>query len=241
MNKLLGQSLYCDIIDIRRNTMKRNKNGKWEKGVSFGKDSPRWNGGTRVSSGYRHVRAETHPMRRKTRGFYVPEHRIVMEKLIGRYLTSNEVVHHINGDTLDNRIENLKLFASNGEHLKHHLQKYKYVTTLPSPVGVKEILVKRDKGGQARRYRVRMCNRCKNEYWITKDSKGKFCCNECRYPKEVVIISEKKIKKIKEKKCNLCGITYITNNPNRKYCSKECQISDWKSHKTKCKDLQLSI
>lgn len=42
-------------------------------------------------------------------------HRKIMEEHIGRKLTENDIVHHLNGDTHDNRIENLQL-TTRSEH-----------------------------------------------------------------------------------------------------------------------------
>lgn len=46
-------------------------------------------------------------------------HRIIMEEHIGRKLLPTEIVHHINNDKLDNRIENLQI-VSRSEHNKIH-------------------------------------------------------------------------------------------------------------------------
>lgn len=51
---------------------------------------------------------------------YVMYHTVVMERAIGRYLTPDEVVHHINHNRADNRIENLQLMTKK-QHCAMHM------------------------------------------------------------------------------------------------------------------------
>ncbi len=73
-------------------------------------------GGKIKRTGYWYIKSNNHPFGGKQK--YVAEHRLVMEKHIGRYLKPQEVVHHINHIITDNRIENLKLYSTHGEHTK---------------------------------------------------------------------------------------------------------------------------
>ncbi len=90
-----------------------NKKGDWT-----GEKNPRWKGGFfKDKDGYILVYKPFHPFANITG--YIRKHRIVMEKIIGRYLKVEEVVHHINGIRHDNRYCNLKLFKNNSEHRKY--------------------------------------------------------------------------------------------------------------------------
>jgi hypothetical protein len=63
--------------------------------------------------GYIDIWMPTHPAAR--RNGRVLEHRLVVEKRIGRYLRKDEIIHHINGIKDDNRDENLAI-TSYKEH-----------------------------------------------------------------------------------------------------------------------------
>jgi len=54
---------------------------------------------------------------KKINGKQIYLHRWIMEQHLGRPLTRKEVVHHINGDRHDNRVENL-MVMSQSEHIK---------------------------------------------------------------------------------------------------------------------------
>ena len=72
-------------------------------------------------NGYILRKVNNHPKQNK-KG-YVLEHRLVYERYLGRFLDTKEVVHHINGNREDNRIENLQIAIENSEHIKEHHKK----------------------------------------------------------------------------------------------------------------------
>lgn len=67
-----------------------------------------------------HVMVKASAHHSADRNGYVPEHRLVVEKVIGRPLNKEEVVHHINCIKDDNRPSNLALCKNSQEHFLAH-------------------------------------------------------------------------------------------------------------------------
>ena len=106
--------------------------------AQLGEKSNNWKGGISIDAhGYRRVTlppespyivmAYSHPSRKRMRT--ILEHRLIMARHLGRCLESWEVIHHINGDKLDNRLENLFVFDIK-THSRNHFQLFKRVQQL---------------------------------------------------------------------------------------------------------------
>lgn len=64
---------------------------------------------------------------------YVLYHRVIMENRLNRILNPDEVVHHINGDTFDNRIANLELVTKSAHSSMHGFYRGKTISIVKCP------------------------------------------------------------------------------------------------------------
>ena len=118
---------HLQALDIRRRDMKVSRSMVQPEG-RHGKNAANWRGGRCIRNGYMFIYAPFHPNARPGKP-YVQEHRLVMEKVVGRFLESHEIVHHLDGDRLNNSPENLEL-KTRGQHVSEHFKASHEVTHL---------------------------------------------------------------------------------------------------------------
>jgi Zn-finger nucleic acid-binding protein len=79
---------------------------------------------------------------------YIQEHRLVMQRHLGRPLTDDEIVHHHNRDRTDNRLENLQVMTReehSAEHLEERIKARKLVRSKKCKLHIDQVAVIRNK------------------------------------------------------------------------------------------------
>jgi len=113
------------LVNLKLSSLKEIFNTKQHKEMQSnnmkGSKNHRWIGGIKITKGYISELVYNHPYASTNSRVY--QHRLVMEKYLGRYLTPVEEIHHINGIKTDNRIENLQLVGNHIEHLSNFHKK----------------------------------------------------------------------------------------------------------------------
>lgn len=102
----------------------RMGNTPWNKGMNdyegerkySGANHPGWKGGMRKdSNGYMEIYVAENGRK------YMKEHIYRIEQYVGHKLDAKMVVHHINGNKADNRLDNLFLFVDTSTHIAYHM------------------------------------------------------------------------------------------------------------------------
>lgn len=130
LQALLDSGLrQSEIAAVLGTTLRTIENRVRQWGLQTYRTGPRlstghahsWGDGRSLAKfGYIDVYVPKHPNAHTHTGKH-PEHRLLLEILLGRYLTPIEVVHHKNNCPYDNFPENLGLHACNADHLREEL------------------------------------------------------------------------------------------------------------------------
>lgn len=113
------------VMPIPWNKGRKNLPPSWNKGFR-GEKATGWKGGIMTQRGYIYIFQPFHP--RADKKGYIKRVNLIMEKIIGRFLKPQEIVHHkgINfpissiKNRQDDSPENLQLFENRSKHSKNH-------------------------------------------------------------------------------------------------------------------------
>jgi hypothetical protein len=175
-----------------------------------------WHGGRSVrQDGYIQIRVDGRPKL---------EHRHLMELHLGRKLRPGEVVHHVNDDKTDNRLENLQLTTPSA-HMKHH-----------NPHGPRRV------------QRTVPCRVCGTPFTTTAThSPGKLVCRrpECRQQQEHAYQAKYRAKNRKPPasiKCSICGQEFpgrVLVNAKYRVCPRpSCRVEYNRRH---CREHRIAL
>src|ERR1700693_2229513 len=119
-----GKSQYCSVehasLERTKKLMDSGIKTRFKKGQkTWNKIGFQFTRARKDGKYYKLIHAPEHPF--STSKGYVREHRLVMEAKLGRYLQKDEIVHHIDGNTLNNDINNFEL-TNVSEHTTFHLK-----------------------------------------------------------------------------------------------------------------------
>lgn len=172
-----------------------------------GSNNPNWKGGSRqlLPNGY--VRVWVSPYK------YAYEHRVLMERHLGRQLLPSEDVHHINGIKNDNRLENLQVMP-HVDHLRQHaprcLPHQSPVEPIPCPIcGTLFKPLARNS-----EHRQLACSRRCSRTLMHREGRGRW-----RNHQPVM------------RDCEWCGNAFQPLSKTSRFCSKSCTNKHrWKHH-----------
>lgn len=108
----------CGVMFFARDTMRKKGHFCSVKCANAGEFSNKWKGGIRKDGhGYLLKFSPNHPNKNSSNRVFL--HRLIMEKQLGRFLEHTELVHHIDGNILNNNIKNLG-FTNRANHSRWH-------------------------------------------------------------------------------------------------------------------------
>lgn len=164
------------------------------------------------SSGHRLIYEPKHPSAYTTGSWtgYVYEHRFIVEKELGRQLSDNEVVHHLDGNPGNNQKENL-LVLTKGMHVRLHAW-----LDAGAP-GVERLRVNRVNSGKTNPIQTcEVCGRTIAKYLV------KFCSQKCYRAKAA---SNSKRPNFEELRTDLQNMNYC--QVGKKYAVSDNAVRKW--------------